>query len=117
MPTYQYACTAPECGNQFDLVQSFTDPAASTCPVCGGPVRKVFSAVGVVFKGSGFYQTDSRSSSSSKPDSKSDKADTAATKSETKTDAGASSGGGGESKGTSEAKPAASTGGDGTKVA
>lgn len=61
MPTYQYACTNAECGNQFELVQSFTDPAASECPVCGGGVRKVFSAVGVVFKGSGFYRTDSRS--------------------------------------------------------
>lgn len=64
MPTYQYACTNADCGNQFELVQSFTDPAASECPVCGGPVRKVFSAVGVVFKGSGFYRTDSRSGSS-----------------------------------------------------
>src|SRR5690348_4937241 len=64
MPTYQYACTTSGCGNEFELVQSFTDPAASECPVCGGPVRKVFSAVGVVFKGSGFYRTDSRSSSS-----------------------------------------------------
>lgn len=60
MPTYQYACTATGCGNEFELVQSFTDPAASACPVCGGPVRKVFSAVGVVFKGSGFYRNDSR---------------------------------------------------------
>jgi putative FmdB family regulatory protein len=60
MPTYQYACTNTECGNEFELVQSFTDPAASECPVCHGPVRKVFSAVGVVFKGSGFYRTDSR---------------------------------------------------------
>jgi putative FmdB family regulatory protein len=64
MPTYQYACKNADCGNQFELVQSFTDPAASECPVCGGPVRKVFGAVGVVFKGSGFYRTDSRSSSS-----------------------------------------------------
>jgi putative FmdB family regulatory protein len=64
MPTYQYACTNPECGNQFELVQSFTDPAASECPVCGSPVRKVYGSVGVVFKGSGFYRTDSRSSSS-----------------------------------------------------
>lgn len=63
MPTYQYACKKPECGNQFELVQSFTDPAASECPVCAGPVRKVYSAVGVVFKGSGFYRTDSRSGS------------------------------------------------------
>jgi putative FmdB family regulatory protein len=60
MPTYQYACTEAGCGNQFELVQSFTDPSASECPVCGGPVRKVFSAVGVVFKGSGFYRNDSR---------------------------------------------------------
>ena len=63
MPTYQYACTNPACGERFELVQSFTDPAASECPVCDGPVRKVFSAVGVVFKGSGFYRTDSRSGS------------------------------------------------------
>ncbi len=60
MPTYQYACTNPECVERFELVQSFTDPAASECPVCGSPVRKVFSAVGVVFKGSGFYRNDSR---------------------------------------------------------
>jgi putative FmdB family regulatory protein len=62
MPTYQYACTSTDCGNEFELVQSFTDPSASECPTCGGPVRKVFSAVGVVFKGSGFYRTDSRKS-------------------------------------------------------
>jgi putative FmdB family regulatory protein len=60
MPTYQYACLNPDCGNQFELVQSFSDPAASECPVCSSSVRKVFSAVGVVFKGSGFYRTDSR---------------------------------------------------------
>jgi putative FmdB family regulatory protein len=63
MPTYQYACMNADCGNQFELVQSFTDPSASECPVCEGPVRKVFSAVGVVFKGSGFYRTDSRAGS------------------------------------------------------
>lgn len=60
MPTYQYACTVPDCSNEFELVQSFSDPAASECPACGGKVRKVFSAVGVVFKGSGFYRTDNR---------------------------------------------------------
>ena len=64
MPTYQYACTDTECGNRFELVQSFTDPAASECPVCAGPVRKVYSSVGVVFKGSGFYRNDSRAASS-----------------------------------------------------
>ena len=58
MPTYQYACTA--CGEQLEAVQSFTDAALTECPACGGALRKVFSAVGVVFKGSGFYKTDSR---------------------------------------------------------
>lgn len=66
MPTYQYACTDGSCGHRFELVQSFTDPAASECPNCSGPVRKVFSAVGVVFKGSGFYRTDSRAGSGAK---------------------------------------------------
>ena len=70
MPTYQYACTDADCGNRFELVQSFTDPAASECPVCAGPVRKVYGSVGVVFKGSGFYRTDSRAGNG--------KADTAA---------------------------------------
>jgi putative FmdB family regulatory protein len=60
VPTYQYACTA--CGEQLEAVQSFSDPSLTECPACGGQLRKVFSAVGVVFKGSGFYKTDSRSS-------------------------------------------------------
>ncbi|MER5863719.1 FmdB family zinc ribbon protein [Kitasatospora sp. NPDC002040] len=63
MPTYQYQCT--ECGTGLEAVQKFTDDALTTCPECQGRLRKVFSAVGVVFKGSGFYRTDSRSSSSS----------------------------------------------------
>ncbi|GAA4861706.1 FmdB family zinc ribbon protein [Kitasatospora terrestris] len=63
MPTYQYQCT--ECGNGLEAVQKFSDDALTTCPDCQGKLRKVFSAVGVVFKGSGFYRTDSRSSSSS----------------------------------------------------
>ena len=63
MPTYQYACT--ECGHQFEQVQSFSDDALTHCPECDGRLRKVFNAVGVVFKGSGFYRTDSRSGSSS----------------------------------------------------
>ncbi|WP_081952290.1 FmdB family zinc ribbon protein [Kitasatospora phosalacinea] len=62
MPTYQYQCT--ECGNGLEAVQKFSDDALTTCPDCQGKLRKVFSAVGVVFKGSGFYRTDSRSSSS-----------------------------------------------------
>lgn len=59
MPTYSYTCT--ECGHAFDIHQSFSDAALTECPSCGGRLRKVFSAVGVVFKGSGFYRTDSRS--------------------------------------------------------
>jgi putative FmdB family regulatory protein len=65
VPTYQYACTNADDRHQFEVVQSFTDPAVSECPQCGSPVRKVYGSVGVVFKGSGFYRTDSRSSSSS----------------------------------------------------
>ena len=63
MPTYQYQCT--ECGNGLEAVQKFTDDALTVCPACSGRLRKIYSAVGVVFKGSGFYRTDSRSSSSS----------------------------------------------------
>ena len=59
MPIYPYACTA--CGHTFEVQQSFTDPSLTQCPECSGRLRKVFSSVGVVFKGSGFYRTDSRS--------------------------------------------------------
>jgi putative FmdB family regulatory protein len=58
MPTYEYACT--ECGDRTEVVQSISDPPPTTCAVCGGTLRKVFSPVGIVFKGSGFYRTDSR---------------------------------------------------------
>ena len=63
MPTYSYACT--ECGNRFDVVQSFADDALTTCEKCSGRLRKLFNSVGVVFKGSGFYRTDSRESAKS----------------------------------------------------
>ncbi|MEV5351935.1 FmdB family zinc ribbon protein [Streptomyces sp. NPDC093516] len=70
MPTYQYQCT--ECGEGLEAVQKFTDDALTECPNCQGRLKKVFSAVGIVFKGSGFYRNDSRgSSSSSSPASKS----------------------------------------------
>jgi len=62
MPTYQYACTSEACGLQFERVQAFTDSAITDCPECSGRVRKVYGSVGVVFKGSGFYRTDSRNS-------------------------------------------------------
>ncbi len=63
MPTYQYQCT--DCGEPLEIQQSFTDDALTECPACGGRLRKVFNAVGVVFKGSGFYVNDSKSKSSS----------------------------------------------------
>ncbi|MEJ3743195.1 FmdB family zinc ribbon protein [Actinomycetes bacterium KLBMP 9797] len=62
MPTYQYACTT--CGHQLEAVQSFADEPLTECPACEGRLRKLFGSVGVVFKGSGFYRTDSRASSS-----------------------------------------------------
>lgn len=62
MPTYQYACT--DCGHAFEQFQSFSDDALTECPSCEGKLRKVFNSVGVVFKGSGFYKTDSRSTGS-----------------------------------------------------
>jgi putative FmdB family regulatory protein len=61
VPVYSYRCT--QCGNAFDIQQSFTDDSLTECPSCGGALRKVFSAVGVTFNGSGFYRTDSRASS------------------------------------------------------
>jgi putative FmdB family regulatory protein len=67
VPTYSYACTA--CEHQFEAVQQFTDPSLTDCPVCSGRLRKLFSSVGIVFKGSGFYRTDSRASGSDKPNS------------------------------------------------
>ncbi|MGV3732878.1 MAG: FmdB family zinc ribbon protein [Microcella sp.] len=63
MPTYSYRCT--ECSTAFDIQQAFTDDALTECPTCQGRLRKIFSAVGVTFNGSGFYRTDSRAGSSS----------------------------------------------------
>lgn len=63
MPTYSYKCT--ECGNAFDIQQSFSDASLTECPSCGGPLRKVFGNLGVTFNGSGFYRTDSRPAGSS----------------------------------------------------
>jgi putative FmdB family regulatory protein len=64
MPTYQYACTA--CGHEFEAIQSFSDDSLTQCPQCRGEIRKVYTAVGVVFKGSGFYKTDSATTNSAK---------------------------------------------------
>ncbi len=90
MPTYPYACTA--CDNRFEIVQAFSDDALTVCDVCGGRLRKVFSSVGVVFKGSGFYRNDSRSTSGASESS-----------GETKTSAPAASGDGATSTSSSPA--------------
>ncbi|CAM3218844.1 FmdB family zinc ribbon protein [Tsukamurella hominis] len=76
MPTYSYQCK--ECGEAFDAVQSFSDDPLTVCPNCGGPLRKLFNSVGVVFKGSGFYRTDSRSSKADTTAKTEKKSDTAA---------------------------------------
>ncbi|MEU4115176.1 FmdB family zinc ribbon protein [Kitasatospora sp. NPDC028055] len=99
MPTYQYQCT--ECGSGLEAVQKFTDEALTTCPECQGRLRKVFSAVGVVFKGSGFYRTDSRSSSSSSVG--------AASSAGSSTGSSASSGSTGSSSGSSSASSSSSS--------
>jgi len=71
VPTYQYTCT--DCGEPVEAVQKFTDDPLTVCAACGGRLRKVFSPVGIVFKGSGFYRTDSRNGSVSATDAKKDK--------------------------------------------
>ena len=93
MPTYEYRCD--NCAKNFDVVQSFHDEPLTACPTCGKPVKKVFGSVGIVFKGSGFYKTDSRSGGSSSRPAES-------------TPAAASSGDGGGS-GSESSAPAAST--------
>ncbi|MCZ4519587.1 FmdB family transcriptional regulator [Rhodococcus ruber] len=85
MPTYSYACT--ECDNRFDIVQSFTDDTLTVCPACSGKLRKLFNSVGIVFKGSGFYRTDSRGGSSTSSEGAGEKkSDAAAAKSDSKSE-------------------------------
>jgi putative FmdB family regulatory protein len=102
MPTYQYRCT--ECSEELEAVQKFSDAPLTECPNCGGPLRKVFNAVGVVFKGTGFYRTDSRKADSTEGDG---------TKSESR-DVAAKANGKDPAKGSGStektAKPAADTG-------
>ncbi len=89
VPTYQYACTS--CGEQLEVVQKFTDDALTECPACAGRLRKVFNAVGIVFKGSGFYRTDNRSSTSSAPAASPSKPSTESKPAETSSTTGSSS--------------------------
>ncbi|WP_089909161.1 FmdB family zinc ribbon protein [Lentzea albida] len=89
MPTYQYACTA--CEHRFEAVQSFSDASLTECPECSGKLRKLFGAVGVVFKGSGFYRTDSRSGSSKSTSSSSTSSSSETKSSDTKSTSSSSS--------------------------
>jgi putative FmdB family regulatory protein len=104
VPTYQYACTA--CDHRFEAVQSFTDSSLTECPACSGNLRKVFSSVGIVFKGSGFYRTDSRSGGGGGVSSESTKSDSA------KSDSGKSESG--SSNGTSKESSSSGSSGSGS---
>jgi putative FmdB family regulatory protein len=110
VPTYQYACT--ECGEPLEVVQKFSDDALTECPACGGRLRKIFSPAAIVFRGSGFYRTDSRSgsgaASSTTKDAKKDDVKTEA-KSETKKESATES--------SSAAKPSTTSSGSSEKVA
>ena len=113
MPTYQYACT--ECGEQLEAVQSFSDPALTECPACSGRLRKVFSSVGVVFKGSGFYRNDSRSGAAAGDKSNGDKSkDASGTESTTKSEPAAASS---DSSSSSSSTPASTSGSPSTPKA
>ncbi|MDQ2584607.1 FmdB family zinc ribbon protein [Saccharothrix yanglingensis] len=101
MPTYQYACT--ECDHRFEAVQAFSDNALTECPECSGRLRKLYGAVGVVFKGSGFYRNDSRSSSSSSESPSSSKGESTSTPATPSTSSGSSS----SSSSSSSSTPAA----------
>lgn len=105
MPTYQYQCTA--CGEGLEAVQKFTDDALTECPNCQGRLKKVFSAVGIVFKGSGFYRNDSRgSSSSSSPAAKSS---SSASPGSSSSDSGSSSSASSSSSSTSSSSSSSTT--------
>ena len=90
MPTYQYTCT--ECGEPLEAVQKFSDDPLAVCPACGGRLRKVFSPVGIVFKGSGFYRTDSRKSATAAAPAAKDKDKSPAESSSSTSDSGSSNG-------------------------
>jgi putative FmdB family regulatory protein len=107
VPTYQYTCT--ECGEPLEAVQKFTDAPLAVCPVCGGRLRKVFSAVGIVFKGSGFYRTDSRNGSSATAPAAKDKDKAAAESSSSATSDSSSSNGSADKAAAKKTEPAKSS--------
>jgi putative FmdB family regulatory protein len=113
VPKYQYQCK--DCGEALEVQQSFTDDALTVCPNCGGDLRKVFNAVGVVFKGSGFYKTDSRSGSSSPGSSSSSASSTGSSgDSSSSTSSSASDSKSSTAKPSTPAKPSTSTSGSGS---
>ena len=107
MPTYQYTCT--ECGEPLEAVQKFTDAPLAVCPACGGRLRKVFSAVGIVFKGSGFYRTDSRNGSSAAAPAAKDKDKEKSSSESSSTSDSSSSNGSGDKAAAKKAEPAKSS--------
>lgn len=96
MPTYQYTCT--DCGEPVEAVQKFTDAPLTVCAACGGRLRKVFSPVGIVFKGSGFYRTDSRNGSSASAPAAKDKDKASSDSSSSSSESSSSSSNGSDSK-------------------
>ena len=109
MPTYQYACTSESCGLNFERVQSFSDAAITECPQCNSRVRKVYGSVGVVFKGSGFYRTDSREAAGKGAKTSSDSQGSSSDKSSSSSSGSpADSGSAGSTTGSTSAKPAKS---------
>ena len=102
MPTYEYRCK--DCGNHLEVVQSFKDEPLTECPSCKGALRKVFGSIGITFKGSGFYKTDSRSSSSSSKKSESKSSDSSSTSDSKSSETKKS-----DSTSTSSSKPEAKT--------
>ena len=106
MPTYQYACN--DCGHELEAVQSFSDDALTTCPECQGSLRKLFGNVGVVFKGSGFYRTDSRSSGAGSDSSSSGSSSSGSSSSGSSSSGSPSSGSSSTSKGDSTSAGSAS---------
>ena len=107
MPTYQYTCT--ECGEPLEAVQKFTDAPLTVCPACGGRLRKVFSAVGIVFKGSGFYRTDSRNGASATAPAAKDKDKSSSESSSSSTSDSGSSNGSADKAAAKKTEPAKSS--------
>jgi putative FmdB family regulatory protein len=117
VPTYQYACTNPDGKHEFELVQSFSDEPATECTVCGAPVRKVYGSVGVVFKGSGFYRTDSRAAANASKGSASNGSSSSEGSSSSKSESSSSSSSSNSSSSNSSSSSSTSTSSSASKAA